>query len=140
MSGKTRAQVLEDAAGLVNGVRNAAYDEPFQNFARIAGLWSAYLGLPINATDVAILNLLQKVGRLMHTPDHWDSWVDLAGYAACGADVAGATTPTEDKAPKWDTPLGRITSLEDDGNGLRMEGQVYPEWESVIKQRTEGTK
>ena len=139
MSATTRAVVLDTAKAAVNGARNAAYDEPEDNFLRISMLWSAYLGQQIAPVDVAVLNILQKVGRLMHTPDHRDSWVDIAGYAACGADVAEATTPTDDKAPKWDTPLGRITSLDDDGNGLRMEGEVYPEWESVIKQRTEGT-
>jgi hypothetical protein len=32
-----------------------------------------------------------KVARLMHTPGHVDSWVDIAGYAACGADVAASS-------------------------------------------------
>ena len=29
-----------------------------------------------------------KVARLMETPKHEDSWVDIAGYGACGAEVA----------------------------------------------------
>ena len=92
MSGETRAAVLAEARAAVNGARNDSYDEPESNFERIASLWSAYLGREITPTDVAVMNVLQKVGRLMHTPDHWDSWVDIAGYAACGADVATSST------------------------------------------------
>jgi hypothetical protein len=29
-----------------------------------------------------------KLARLENQPDHMDSWVDLAGYAACGAEIA----------------------------------------------------
>ena len=29
-----------------------------------------------------------KMARLRHDPAHTDSWVDVAGYAACGAEVA----------------------------------------------------
>ncbi|MGA0895461.1 MAG: DUF6378 domain-containing protein [Ilumatobacteraceae bacterium] len=87
MTANARTRLLDDAAKLVNGDRNATYDEPLDNFLRIAALWSAYLNVPIGPADVAVLNVLQKVGRLMHTPGHVDSWVDIAGYAACGADV-----------------------------------------------------
>jgi len=31
---------------------------------------------------------LLKIGRLKSNPIHGDSWVDLAGYAACGAELA----------------------------------------------------
>jgi hypothetical protein len=31
---------------------------------------------------------LMKIARLATNPAHEDSWVDLAGYAACGASVA----------------------------------------------------
>jgi hypothetical protein len=88
MSAANRTAVLEDALAAVNGERNQSYDEPENNFLRISMLWTAYLGFEVSASDVAIMNILQKVGRLMHTPGHVDSWVDIAGYAACGADVA----------------------------------------------------
>ena len=92
MSGETRAALLAEARAAVNGARNDSYDEPESNFERIAALWSAYLGREITPTDVAVMNVLQKVGRLMYSPTHWDSWVDIAGYAACGADVSQTTT------------------------------------------------
>lgn len=79
-----RQRLLEHAAELVHGDRNESYDEPAANFTRIAALWSACLGNEVSGHDVAVLNVLQKVARLMHTPGHYDSWVDIAGYAACG--------------------------------------------------------
>jgi len=33
--------------------------------------------------------VLLKMARLMQTPDHRDSYVDMAGYAATGARVNG---------------------------------------------------
>ena len=29
--------------------------------------------------------IIVKVARLIQTPDHLDSWIDLAGYSRCGA-------------------------------------------------------
>jgi hypothetical protein len=34
------------------------------------------------------MNALIKVARLSTNPTHKDSWIDLAGYAACGAGIA----------------------------------------------------
>jgi hypothetical protein len=42
----------------------------------------------IDATSVAIMCADLKLARFEHQPDHADSWVDLAGYAACGAEIA----------------------------------------------------
>ena len=30
---------------------------------------------------------LMKIARLQNMPSHLDSWVDLAGYAACGGEA-----------------------------------------------------
>jgi hypothetical protein len=93
----TRAELLEAALDAVNR-RPKSYGPPEQNFERIAALWNEYLngkyctsvGIPagsINAVDVACMMVLMKVARLEETPGHIDSWVDIAGYAACGAEV-----------------------------------------------------
>lgn len=79
-----RKQLLDAASELVHGDRNRQYDEPSHNFDRIARMWSIYLATDIRPHDVAVLNMLQKVSRLMVSPDHFDSWADIAGYAACG--------------------------------------------------------
>lgn len=85
----TRSTVLQDAAALVNGDRQADYGSPRQNFGRIARLWSAYLDAEVTAPQVAHMMALVKLARLRHSPGHRDSSVDLCGYAALGAELAG---------------------------------------------------
>ena len=41
----------------------------------------------LTAADVAMMCALLKIARLQNMPDHEDSWIDLAGYAACGSEV-----------------------------------------------------
>ena len=88
MTGERRAGLLAEATKLVNGDRNTQYDEPAADFRRTAGMWSAYLGTPIAMHDVAAMMALLKLARIRHAPTKRDSWCDLAGYAACGWDVA----------------------------------------------------
>lgn len=92
-----RADVLETAKRYVLKDRNATHGEPEDNFGRIAELWTAYKRVPINATDVAVMMTLVKVARIAQSPEHRDSWIDLAGYAACGAGIA--LRPPEDENP-----------------------------------------
>lgn len=81
-----RESVLNEANSIVNGARAQQYGGPEDSFNTIAALWSAYTGGTYAAADVAIMLALLKVARLKNSPDHRDSWVDLAGYAACGAE------------------------------------------------------
>lgn len=81
-----RASVLNEANSIVNGARANTYGGPEDSFNTIAALWSAYTSRPYTASDVAVMLALLKVARLKNSPDHRDSWVDLAGYAACGAE------------------------------------------------------
>lgn len=76
--------MLAEAAGLVDGDRNAQYGDPRQDFQRTAAMWGAYLGVEVEPHDVAALMAILKVSRIRWSPEKRDSWVDLAGYAACG--------------------------------------------------------
>ena len=93
-----RAEILEAAKRCVCGEREGEYGTPENNFDTIARLWTAYLnaGAPQNgfrgtvsvtAKDVAMMMALLKVARC-RTGNKADSFVDLAGYAACGGEVA----------------------------------------------------
>lgn len=86
-----REHVLRTAEQLVMGDRNKDYSDPKDNFDQTAGLWSEYLKVPLKAHDVAVLMILAKVARLSTSPDKADSWVDIAGYAACGAETRAMT-------------------------------------------------
>lgn len=90
-----RKQVLDAAALCVTHDRNDTYGGPEDSFAIIADLWSVYWQatgrVNFEAHDVALMFALMKTARLVRNPKHADSWVDLAGYAACGAECAQGT-------------------------------------------------
>ena len=90
-----RSELLTAAQDAV-AHRPRSYGSPERNFTRISRHWNVYLtgkygagSAPLlDAVDVAAMMALMKIARLEETPDHVDSWVDLAGYAACGAECA----------------------------------------------------
>ena len=85
----TRRECLKQAMECVLQDRNSQYGEPEDSFGMIAGMWTAYLGVAVDKVDVACMMALLKIARARTNPAHGDSWVDLAGYAACGAELAG---------------------------------------------------
>lgn len=102
-----RKEVLNAADAAVSGDRQLNYGNPESNFARIAELWNAWAIIrnPIiqrqidtgvilhTSVDVAVFLILVKLARLANSPSHRDSWIDIAGYAACGAEVAEESKP-----------------------------------------------
>ena len=84
----TRKEILEKAEQCVNGQREQDYGSPEDNFGVIADLWSVYLGdRNINPVDVAMMMALLKIARIRSGQGTDDSFVDLAGYAACGGEI-----------------------------------------------------
>lgn len=81
-----RKNLLQDAIKTVCKDRADTYGDMESNFDDIAALWTAYLGFNVEPRDVANMMVLLKVAR-NKTPGHRDNWVDIAGYAACGAEV-----------------------------------------------------
>ncbi|MFZ2190082.1 MAG: DUF6378 domain-containing protein [Candidatus Magasanikiibacteriota bacterium] len=81
-----RTSVLNEAEKIVNGQRANTYGGPEDSFKTIAKLWEGYTTREFSPADVAVMLALLKIARLKHSPEHRDSWVDLAGYAACGAE------------------------------------------------------
>lgn len=102
-----RAEILEAARRRVCGEREGEYGTPERNFDTIARLWTAYLNarvpdngfrgtLLVTPKDVAMMMALLKVARIS-TSDKADSFVDLAGYAACGGEIAIREEGTDDE-------------------------------------------
>ena len=84
-----RAALLDEAKKLTTGDRNNQYGPPTQDFARTADLLNAMgyrgpQGRGLISHDVALIMGQLKLSRLVWSPEKRDSWVDLAGYAACG--------------------------------------------------------
>lgn len=75
------------AVELVNGDRQSDYGHPLDNHERIAAFWTVRLadklkpGCVVEPHDAAALMRLAKESRLMQTIGHYDSQVDIAGYA-----------------------------------------------------------
>lgn len=88
-------QTILDAASEAVCDRGPAYGTPRENFDRVAGMWTTILGFPVSSDDVALMMVAFKVARLCATPSHTDSWVDIAGYAAVGAESNASYARTE---------------------------------------------
>lgn len=80
-------EVLRTADSTIHTARHQEYGTAEDSFGRIANLWEDYLGIPIDAHDVAMLMVLLKVSRAK-TDKKLDTYVDLAGYAALGYRVS----------------------------------------------------
>jgi len=83
-----RADILEAARVAVTQDRAATHGAPEDTFGLIAALWSARLGMSLTAAQVAILLIDLKTARAWGNPGHADNWIDMAGYAACGGELA----------------------------------------------------
>lgn len=86
-SGTKRAEILHAAESCICGQREQDYGSPEDNFGTIAQMWTAYTGTLITALDVAMMMCLLKIARIKNGGGTGDSFVDLAGYAACGGEI-----------------------------------------------------
>ena len=88
----TRKELLDKACSIVNGARDKAYGSPEDSFRCIGQMWNAYLGrrlvTKLAPSDVAAMMILLKIARISSGIYSEDSWIDLAGYAACGGECA----------------------------------------------------
>lgn len=71
---------LETALKLVGGDRQKNYGHPLTDFTKTAKIWSAVLGMDVTPRQVALCMIGVKISRLVQTPGHKDSVVDIAGY------------------------------------------------------------
>lgn len=83
-----RSVILRTAGNLITGQRAKDYGDAGANFQRIANLWSPILGKDVTPEQVALCMAQVKIARLITSPAHEDSWIDLAGYAALGGEIA----------------------------------------------------
>lgn len=93
----TREETLKAAIQAVTQDRENEYGAPEDSFAVIAAMWAVYVKsrcvggdapVCIVADDVAIMMCLLKIARITTGEVKADSYVDLAGYAACAAEIA----------------------------------------------------
>ena len=120
----TRKECLDAAAACVLKDRASQYGGPEDNFGRIAKLWSTYTGTVLDGIDVAMMMALLKVARIRNNKSYEDGYIDLAGYAACGAELAGAEKAREDATRRWGAEYKKLRA-EAEGNA-KAEGCEEP--------------
>lgn len=76
-----RETLLAEANRIVNGPRQKDYGHPLDDFSKTAQMWGPIFADGIvTAEKVALAMICVKVSRLLNTPAHHDSQVDIAGY------------------------------------------------------------
>jgi len=73
-------KITDKAEEIVFGDREQTYGNPSKNLDMIAGLWSAYTGVALNAHDVCHMMMLLKIVRLKNNTLHEDTMIDVIGY------------------------------------------------------------
>lgn len=81
------AEILQSATDLYQE-RGMHYGHPSDNMARAARLISAYLEMPIEDYQVAIVLSLVKIARSIEDSQKIDTWIDAASYLAIAGQLA----------------------------------------------------
>lgn len=91
--------LLAEAYRLTTADRHAAYGHPLDDWTRTAAMWSAILGCDVTVEQALLCMVAVKVSRLVETPDHRDSMVDVAGYANCYSMVVDERLRRRNRTP-----------------------------------------
>jgi len=97
-----RQEILKAAEDCVCRDRQATHGAPENSFGKLAAVWSARLGVTLQGHQVAIMLMDLKTARAWDNELNKDNWVDMAGYAACGGEVAAKEYQALLDA--WDVP------------------------------------
>jgi len=85
----TGKPMLAVAQQTIEGDRQRDYGGKLTNFSQIAMIWQGLLAPQLQPTAritpelVALCMIAVKMARLSKSPDHFDSILDVAGYAGC---------------------------------------------------------
>lgn len=90
-----RSDILQEAEKIVTGNREQEYGRPEENFRTIAEFWSTYMGITITPKDVGMMMALLKIARIRTGFAKEDSFIDLAGYAACAGEISTSSVATK---------------------------------------------
>ena len=82
-----RDKILDAAHDLINGQRAKDYGDAWEMHRRIAAGWSEIVGVDVTPAQAALCMAWLKISRLVETPDHLDSFVDLVAYGALAGEI-----------------------------------------------------
>tara|TARA_R100000234_G_scaffold15301_2_gene8368 strand:- start:10448 stop:10717 length:270 start_codon:yes stop_codon:yes gene_type:complete len=77
-----RDEILQEAERMINGPRAKDYGDAYLNHERIAKMWKVLLGHDVTVEQVYMCMIAVKLSRLIETPTHEDSAIDICGYGA----------------------------------------------------------
>lgn len=86
----TDCDILDVAASITRGDRQAVYGPPDQDFRKTADMWTGMFqymlapGAKFEPRHVAMAMICIKLSREFHHRKR-DNWIDIAGYARCGS-------------------------------------------------------
>ncbi len=118
----TREEILSKAKECVCGQREQDYGTPESNFGLIADLWNDYFYCGkdgadfISPTDVAMMMCLLKIARIKNGGGTGDSFVDLAGYAACGGELNSHSKDVQNDILKPEDKTGLFSEAFENDN------------------------
>ena len=81
-----RKEILDKAEKMINGPRAKDYGDAHENHERIAKMWSVLLERDVTVAQVYQCMIAVKLSRLIETPGHEDSWLDICGDGALGGE------------------------------------------------------
>ena len=90
-----RSEILKTADQLINSDRAKVYGPAKKNHEDIAKIWSVILGIEVTDWQVVLCMAGVKISRIIKTPKHTDSWVDLTAYGAIGGDITDESNNRE---------------------------------------------
>ena len=93
----TTEQLLDNVIKIIHA-RGLNYGHPITNHKRIAELWSAYLGYPIQPNEVAVCMALVKISRQAEDAAHLDNYEDAIAFLAIAKSITDAM---QDDSDDW---------------------------------------
>lgn len=84
---RDRRKIIKAAADLMDGERAKDYGDAYEMHRRIAAGWSEILGVKVEPHEVALCMGWLKIARLVESPGHEDSYVDLVAYGSLAGEI-----------------------------------------------------
>jgi hypothetical protein len=81
---KSLLSQFDSACQSVTLDRREIYGKPQDTYRRIAAMRAIVDECPDSEIREILGMIVTKVVRLVQTPTHLDSWIDIAGYSRCG--------------------------------------------------------
>jgi hypothetical protein len=85
--GRDRKTIMKAASELMDGERAKDYGDAYEMHRRIAAGWSEILGVKVEPHEAALCMAWVKIARLVETPGHEDSYVDLVAYGSLAGEI-----------------------------------------------------